>query len=282
MKKLVLLFVLFFFTSIFGQNNISAGEKAICEERLEFSVKKELGNSSLNDIIITIAQEFIGVEYEAGTLDQNESEELVVHLSGLDCYTLVDNSLALARSVKFGDASFENYLKELENIRYRDGKLDGYISRLHYVTDWIYDLGNRGILLDVTEKIGGEKYSKTINFMSENSDKYVHLKDNSENISRIKSVEEIINSRANYYVPQDRIAEVESKIESGDIIALTTSIKGLDIVHVGYAMRQDDGKIHFLHAPNVGYKVQITKKPLSEYVKGNKSQTGIMVFRAAE
>jgi len=41
----------------------------------------------------------------------------------------------------------------------------------------------------------------------------------------------------------------------------------------------DDGRIHLMHAPNVGYKVQITEKPLADYIKGNKKQTGIMVLR---
>ena len=66
------------------------------------------------------------------------------------------------------------------------------------------------------------------------------------------------------------------------MIALTTSDKGLDIGHVGFAVKMDDGRIHFLHAPLAGSKVQITEVPLSDYVKKIKKHTGIIVLRAQE
>lgn len=282
MRKLVFLLCVLFVSQVFAQHDIPENEKLLAEQILLYSLQEGFSDLPVNNLIHEFGDSFIGVDYEAGTLDKNDEEKLVVHLSGLDCYTLVDNTIAIARAIKFGEARFDAYLKELENIRYRDGKLDGYISRLHYVTDWIYDLSKRGILTDVTLEIGGVPYKKTINFMSENSDKYTPLKGNAENIARIKSIEESINSREYFYVPQSEIASVEDKINNGDIIALTTSIKGLDIVHVGIAVRLIDERIHLLHAPNVGYKVQHTKKPLADYVKGNKSQTGIMVFRAVE
>lgn len=282
MRKFVLIIGLLCVSQIFSQHNIPENEKAIAEDLLSHSLKEGYAEAPLGMIIHEFGDSFIGVDYEAGTLDKNDEEQLVVHLSGLDCYTLVDNTIAISRAIRFGESRFDAYLKELENIRYRDGKLDGYISRLHYVTDWIYDLSKRGILRDVTSEIGGVPYKKTINFMSENADKYTQLKGNEENIARIKSIEEAINFRHYFYIPQSEIASMEDKINNGDIIALTTSIKGLDIVHVGIAVRLIDNRIHLLHAPNVGYKVQHTKKPLADYVTGNKSQTGIMVFRAAE
>ena len=75
---------------------------------------------------------------------------------------------------------------------------------------------------------------------------------------------------------------MESKIQSGDLIALTTSDKGLDIGHVGLAIKMDNGRIHFLHAPLVGSKVQITESPLSDYAKKIKKHTGIIVLRVLE
>jgi hypothetical protein len=78
------------------------------------------------------------------------------------------------------------------------------------------------------------------------------------------------------------IEKNESKIQSGDIIGITTNITGLDISHTGIAIRMDDGRIHLMHAPNIGFKVQITDKPLSNYILGNKKQTGIIVLRPSE
>ena len=66
------------------------------------------------------------------------------------------------------------------------------------------------------------------------------------------------------------------------MIALTTSDKGLDIGHVGIAIKMEDGRIHFLHAPLVGSKVQISEMPLSDYAKKIKKHTGIIVLRVLE
>jgi len=44
----------------------------------------------------------------------------------------------------------------------------------------------------------------------------------------------------------------------------------------------EDGQIHFLHAPLVGSKVQITPEPLHEYLKKINKHTGIIVLRALD
>ncbi len=118
--------------------------------------------------------------------------------------------------------------------------------------------------------------------MSKNPKYYKQLQENPDFIPIIKKQEEEINSRQYYYIPQNEIEKVESKIQTGDLIALTTTDKGLDIGHVGIALKMNDGRIHFMHAPLVGSKVQITEKPLSDYVKKIKKHTGIIVLRVLE
>jgi hypothetical protein len=56
----------------------------------------------------------------------------------------------------------------------------------------------------------------------------------------------------------------------------------LDVNHVGIAVRLDDERIHVLHAPNVGYKVQVSDLPLSEYVMKIEKDSGIIVVRVLE
>ena len=94
-----------------------------------------------------------------------------------------------------------------------------------------------------------------------------------------QKIENEINGREYYYIPEGNLAELECNINDGDLISITTNIKGLDVSHVGIAVRNDDGRIHLLHSPNVGYKIQITEKPLADYLEGNKKQTGIIVVR---
>jgi len=158
--------------------------------------------------------------------------------------------------------------------------LNEYPSRLHYFSDWIYEMNKRGIGKDITKEIGGKPFVKKIYFMSTHVDAYKQLKSNPKYVEEIVKIEKEISSRNYFYIPQEDISKVENKIQSGDIIGITTNVEGLDIAHTGIAIRMDDGRIHFMHAPNVGYKVQITEKPLADYIKGNKKQTGIMVLRA--
>lgn len=254
----------------------------ICNSKFTLAVDKSLNQKPINEVVAEIGKSFLNTEYVAHTLEKEGDERLVINLTGLDCTTFLETSLTFARCIKKGKTSFQDYQNELTFIRYRDGKLDKYPSRLHYFSDWIYNNQQKGIVKDITEEIGGKPIRFKVNFMSENPKFYKQLQDNPAFIPIIKKQEEEINSRQYYYIPENDIEKVESKIQSGDIITLTTSDKGLDIGHVGIALKMDDGRIHFLHAPLVGSKVQITATPLSDYAKKIKKHTGIIVLRVLE
>lgn len=50
------------------------------------------------------------------------------------------------------------------------------------------------------------------------------------------------------------------------------------MVHVGFAVEKN-GRMHLLHASSVSKKVEISAKPIHEYLQTSKSQSGIMVGR---
>ncbi|MCL6099959.1 MAG: DUF1460 domain-containing protein [Bacteroidetes bacterium] len=281
MKKYFLL-LLFLASNVFPQAIYTQTDVGVCKSKFDLAVEKKLFKLPINGVIIAIAKSFIGTDYTPNTLEKGDKENLVIHLTGLDCYTFLESSFVLSRCIKEEKTSFQDYENELTKIRYRNGKIDEYPSRLHYFSDWIYDMNKRDIGKDITKEIGGVPYKKKIDFMSTHVDSYRQLKDNPKFVDEIAAMEKQISSRKYYYVPQEKIESVEKKIESGDIIGITTNIDGLDIAHTGIAIRMDDGRIHLLHAPNVGYKVQITEKPLADYIKGNKKQTGIMVLQPEE
>ncbi|MFA7227419.1 MAG: N-acetylmuramoyl-L-alanine amidase-like domain-containing protein [Melioribacteraceae bacterium] len=276
-SAVVLLF--YFISKSFAQPVYTQRDADICSTKFDLAIRNNFFSLPIGQLIIEIGKSFIGTDYAAASLEKNNEEKLIISLTGLDCYTFLESSLVFARCIREGRTNFEEYGKELENIRYRGGKMDGYESRLHYFSDWIFDMNRRGIGADVTEMIGGKPYCKKIDFMSTHTSSYRQLKNNPELVGRIVKIEKEIASRKNHYIPQDEIEKIEDKIESGDIIGITTNVEGLDIAHTGIAIRMEDGRIHFMHAPNVGYKVQITEKPLADYIKGNKKQTGIMVLR---
>ena len=254
----------------------------ICNSKFQLAVDKNLASKSINKIIVEIGKSFFGTDYIAHTLETEGEEQLVINLTGLDCTTFLENALVFARCIKKGKTSFEDYQKELILIRYRNGIIDQYPSRLHYFTDWIFDNEKKGIVKDVTKEIGGKKLELELSFMSDHANYYKHLKENLDFIPIVKLQEEEINKREYYFIPQEKIAENESKIEDGDLLAFTSTVKGLDVNHVGIAVRMDDGRIHILHAPNVGYKVEISELPLAEYVQKIEKDSGVIIVRALE
>ena len=228
--------------------------------------------------IVAIGKTFKGIPYVAKTLEIGETESLVVNLHGLDCTTYVENILAFSTLLRDGKDNFKDFTKALETIRYKDGTLDGYGSRLHYFTEWIRNNQKKGLLKDITSAVGGVEIKKDINFMGTHRDLYPFLKDD-KNFEKILATEKELAQETFCYLPQDQIEANEHLIQTGDIIALATSINGLDVTHTGIATREKDGRIHLLHASTGSMQVEVTKLPLAEYLKRIKKNIGILVAR---
>lgn len=255
--------------------------REICEITFTIAAEKNLARLPIGEIVTEVGKLFKGAPYEAHTLEEPEEERLVINLEVFDCVTLVENTLALARCIKRGTTTFDAYARELQHIRYRNGEINGYPSRLHYFSDWIYDNAQRGIVADVTQEIGSaEPFRKTINFMSTHRDRYRHLA-NDDYYRAIISQEEIINGREYHFLPKGNFHMYEEGLKSGDVLAFTTNIRGLDIQHTALAINIE-GRFHALHAPDVGRSVEITDNNLMMYMAMNKRMTGLMVARPAE
>jgi len=228
-------------------------------------------------VMVAVGRSFIGTPYVEATLEAPGNEDLVVNLRGLDCVTFVENTLAIARCIKRNRQSFEAFKEELQRIRYRGGSISGYPSRLHYFSEWIQDNERMRIVQNVTEEAGGTTYTKTINFMSTHRSSYRQLQ-NSNFYEAIKRTEKDLNKREWLFIKKEELAKHQHALLDGDIIAITTSIEGLDVSHTGIAVRVD-GVLKYLHAPLTNGNVQITEKSLVDYLASNKKQTGIMIAR---
>lgn len=278
----LLLNLLFALNIIISAQVFSDSDKEICSTKFQLILDKNLSTLPINDLIVEVGKTFINTEYIAHTLETEGDEKLVVNLSGLDCTTFLETALTFARTVKKGKYDVDSYLDELKYIRYRNGNLDGYASRLHYFSDWIYNNVEKGIVKDITKEIGGKKISFDVWYMSKNFEAYRMLKANPKYVPIIQEQEKAIRSRTYYYIPKSEVNSFESKIQNGDLIAITTNLKGLDISHVGIAVELQNGRIHFMHAPLVGSKVQISPEPIQQYLEKIKKHTGIIVLRPLE
>jgi len=254
----------------------------ICKSKFKFAADKNLVNEPIGDVIASIGKSFIGTEYAEHTLEKAGDEALVVNLSQLDCTTFLENTLALSRCIKEKKTTFKHFTHELTNIRYRNGIINKYPSRLHYFSDWIFDNEQKGIIKNISAELGGTFTKFHVYFMSTHPGLYIKLKEHPEFVPVIESQEKEIDKREYSFISKENVAAIEKKIQNGDLIAITSGIKGLDINHVGIAVKMDDGRIHLMHAPNIGSKVQITEAPLSDYLSRIKKDNGIIVIRAVE
>ena len=206
-------------------------------------------------------------------------EPLTLSLTRFDCVTLVESCLAVARVARTdGAPTWERFSREVERMRYRGGNRAGYLSRLHYFSEWISDAERRGLVENIGAQLGGAEDARPIRFMTEHRDKYLALRDNkvAEEITRI---ERRLSGQPRRVVPTKRIPEVVSRIASGDVLAFATEIPGLDVTHTALAYRDKGGTLRVLHAPLSGGVVEVTRATLPEYVAAIKRSTGVLVAR---
>jgi hypothetical protein len=258
MKNKVFSAVLFVFLSIsvYSQNK----DEAIFIEKNKIDLA-----ATPSESILKIAKSFLETPYVASTLEINEKEQLVCNLQGLDCFTFDENVLALYLTKKKNSNSYTDFQNILTELRYRNSKIDGYASRLHYFVEWSRQVEKKGWI------------PKEVHFMSANQKLYPKITDE-KTLETIIANEKIINEKPLSQIEKSKVASIENKIIEGDLIAMTSTIEGLDCNHVGIAILINS-RIHLLHASSSQKKVVISEKPLADYLEGLKKDAGIMVLR---
>lgn len=229
--------------------------------------------------IAEIGKQFIGTPYVAHTLE-GEKEQLTINLDELDCTTFVETTMAIAYTAGEGRTSWHDFIYNLERLRYRNGQINGYASRLHYISNWIVDNTHRGNFNEVTNLFPRYNYiERSISFMTENREKYTAMKDSTV-YANIKNIELGYSNHRFPYIKTIDLNRKETKqaIREGDIIALVTNMKNLDVTHMGIVVKEN-GEPYLLHASSNNGKVEISKLPLYEFMKRNRSLSGIRVIR---
>ena len=227
------------------------------------------------------AKQMLGIPYVASTLDSNPSEKLVIHTDKADCTTFVETVLALTMADKNGSRDFKSFKESLMKIRYRNGVLDGYASRLHYFSDWIRDNERKGIVEECTSQTTcSQSQELWLNFMSTHSDSYLPMKQDTSLIQEIACQEKDWQGIQVSYIPKEKLnlSSDELNVKNGDILAITTNIKGLDVVHVGFAFWVGE-ELHLLHASSALGKVIEDSQSLYDYSKNKKAHTGVRAIR---
>ncbi|PYI59091.1 MAG: hypothetical protein DMC59_06715 [Verrucomicrobia bacterium] len=157
-----------------------------------------------------------------------------------------------------------------------------YLSRLHYLEDWLYDNDRRGLVEDLTRDLGGRSVPHSAREMSAGWRHYRYLAANRSLLGPLAHMEANVSSRPLYEIPKNKVAGIESKLRSGDIIGIISRDRsGLySTAHVGLALRTGDGVLHFMHASSPSNYGHVTvDAQLSKYLYRYHSDSGILVAR---
>ena len=274
MKRLLILGVLFFSVCTFGASGPD-------RQKIEQWLQEAKGLPQDSCRTLHFAKKMLGVPYVAGTLDGNEEEQLVVRIDALDCTTFVETVLAFSIADKREERDFEGFKKALTDVRYRDGILNGYTSRLHYFSDWIRNNEQMGFVKECTSETACSQPKELwLDFMTTHVDSYLPMKKNPELVKEMAAHEKNWQGTVVSYIPKEKLnlSPEELKIKDGDVLALVTNIKGLDIVHVGFAFWKDK-QLHLLHASSSAKKVIEDPKTQYESSKNTKAHIGVRAIR---
>ena len=258
-----------------NMSEASAGKYAKIAE-----VLKQNSHKSVPELMIITAKEMLGTDYVAGTLEQ-VPEKLMVSLVETDCILFVESCLAIALNAKKGIYHPDSLCATVQSFRYRNGKVDGYASRIHYTSEWIRQGEGRGIFREITDVLSADNLSgQRFSYMSEHSDAYKQLKGNPAEVARIAKMENDLNQFTDYFViPKEDVSKIEHLLKDGDILGFNTTVKGLDIAHVALVYHKDNGEVGFIHASQVDGKVVIDEKSIHNYVNARKNNNGIRIVR---
>lgn len=205
-----------------------------------------------------IAQHFLDVPYTESSLignDQRE-EELVIDLSGVDCFTFIDYIEAMRMS-----GSFEEFPGQLKQVRYRSGQVS-FQARNHFFTDWT--VFNADFIEDATESTGKEQVRRIRKMLN-------HKSDGTSWVPGIPFTERNV-----FFIPGKAIDDsIMNRLKTGDYIGVYSQLPGLDVSHVGILVRHDDS-VFLRHASSHPDILRVVDQDVMQYMK---DKPGLIVLR---
>jgi len=280
MRKAIYLLVCFFiYNNVWAQVEVTRDDSIRVVDLLRRAVT-ERGDENR---MIYFGRQFVGLPYVAHTLENGDREHLIVNLHGLDCTTFVETVAALSICDERNERTFAGYCKWLEKLRYRNGVMTDYTSRLHYFTWWGEDNEKLGLVRCIDE---GSVFAATqivdVYYMTRFPGYYKHLKTNPQFVRKIGEYEMASKGEKYKYIPKRMLKMPQSSdlgvIKDGDIISMLTSKAGLDTQHIGIAFWKN-GRLHLMHASSMYKKVVMDETTFYDYEMKVKSHVGVRVYR---
>ena len=229
-------------------------------------------HADVGTTMVQLTRRWLGAPYQAFSLDQSPQERLQVDLQGFDCFLLVEQALALARS-----QTKQSFERELQQLRY-GGRSTNYCHRQHYFSRWAQTAIAQGAITEINPALHGVKQRlRRLNFMSRHPGSYKPMQQQ-HNRDCIGSLERDLQVQQRY-IPLQALPQVVPKLRNGDIFALVTDVDGLDVTHVGLVERKGN-QVNGLHAAP-GHGV-IRSPDLVRYGRSVNNVIGMSFFRPLE
>lgn len=237
---------------------------------------KSDANLPLDQLVTKVGLSLSGKPIRYGMTYLNKVEQPVFYLTHFDAFSLVDNTIALALTVKYGPQSLDGFMGWLEKVRYRDGQCRGFASRLHYFSDWVYDTERRGLLTDMTKLWGGVPDKSLVCKVTECQQPSAQ---EDSLVTAMRPVEAEISKRETYFLPFPVAKSHLDSLKTGDIIGFTSFRHGLDVINAGIVIRKEDGP-YILFAKQEIQKVTISFAPIGNILfDKNKLYSGMKIAR---
>jgi len=267
------------FSTVFkGQDKF---DEIVAKARPQAATLRSMG---IGERVAWFGQLLVGTPYKSFTLEIDDSIEAPsVNLTGLDCWTFFETSLAFARMSLLTPDKWtpQQLLQFIELDRYCNGHCDGtYLSRLHYLEDWARDNERRSCVQDLTSKLGAINVANAATEMTHNCNCYRYMIHSESNRIGIAKMEARLRAHPLPMIPKSRVPGIEPQLQNGDIISIVAKDSpAYGTAHVGIALRKN-GVLHFMHACSLksSHKVIVDDR-LSDYLDSHPSDVGIMVAR---
>lgn len=220
--------------------------------------------NDVSEKITMLAESFVGTPYLSNPIDDKK----LIRLDSFDCWTFVETTTAIALTSTIGGE--QSYKKVLTRLRYRNGINNGFVSRLNYFTNWVNNLENRNVAIDLSKKMGGIAVHKHLSYISDN------FSSNATDKEYLKTIENKLNSKPIYYIPLNQIESIECQLLNGDIIGFVSNRSDLDVNHMGF-IKKSGVNNYILHCSSQSQQVELSNAALTDYIKPD--CIGIIVVR---
>lgn len=205
-----------------------------------------------------ISHYFLDTPYKANTLigDKEAREILVVNLSAVDPFTLIDYVEALRQSV-----TAEDFRPNLIRVRYSGGMIR-FDHRHRFFSLWLK--GNTPAVRDVTARIGKNNVVKTTRNLNQRTDTRKWI--DGLPVTPVKIV----------YIPRAAVdASVLKQLKTGDYLGFVSDKPGLDMRNMGIVIQTKSNTL-LRHASSLYPFYAVIDTPLKQYLT---QQVGIVIAR---